>query len=182
MAYAARRSGVPRRQLFPRRAFTLVVSLWMMSSVALFACESLPAGTSLYVRLSTTVSSYSSRPGEAISAILTEDVKCGTRVVLPAGLRVEGKIGEVHKVGLGIRHETAALGLNFTQVVAADNSAFQIKSQVTEVYDARENVKNGIIHGVRGTDTPQGRINSRLSHLPTWNPYSDAALIAFKLT
>ncbi len=56
-----------------------------------------------------------------------------------------------------------------------------MKSRVTEVHDARENVSNGLIQGIRGTDTPQGRINSRLKHLPTWNPYSDSVLIAFKL-
>ncbi len=27
---------------------------------------------------------------------------------------------------------------------------------------------------------PKERINSRLRHLPTWNPYSDAGLIVFK--
>jgi hypothetical protein len=37
-----------------------------------------------------------------------------------------------------------------------------------------------MIQGIRSTRTFQGSINSRLIHLPTWNPYSDAILIAFK--
>ncbi len=32
------------------------------------------------------------------------------------------------------------------------------------------------------SDTFQGRVNSRLIHLPTWNPYSDIGLIVYKAT
>src|ERR1039457_297978 len=42
--------------------------------------------------------------------------------------------------------------------------------------------KNGVIHGVLSSDTFQGRVNSRLIHLPTWNPYSDLGLIIYKAT
>jgi hypothetical protein len=51
---------------------------------------------------------------------------------------------------------------------------------VAEVENARESVRDGVIQGIRSSDTFQGRINSRLIHLPTWNPYSDPVLIAFK--
>ena len=145
------------------------------------SCEVLLLGTVLEVRLSTPVSSSSSHPGDSISATLTEDVICDGRVILPAGINVEGTVGSVRKVGWGIRHETAALRLDFTRLAAGD-STVSVKTQVVEVYDARENVSNGVIQGIRGTDTPQGRINSRLKHLPTWNPYSDSILIAYKLT
>ena len=37
-----------------------------------------------------------------------------------------------------------------------------------------------MIQGVRSSDSPQGRISSRLRYLPRWNPYSDAGLIVFK--
>ena len=39
-----------------------------------------------------------------------------------------------------------------------------------------------MIQGIRSSDTPEGRINSRLRHLPTWNPYSDLGLIVYKAT
>ena len=55
--------------------------------------------------------------------------------------------------------------------------------QLTEVENAREQVSSkGMIQGVRSSDTPQGSINSRLIHLPTWNPYSDLGLIVYKAT
>ena len=144
-------------------------------------CETLAAGTMLEVRLLTPVSSYSSHPGDSVSSTLTEDVICDGRVVLPAGIGVKGIVGSVRKVGWGIRHETAALRLDFTRLASSD-SIVSVKTRVTEVYDARESVSNGVILGIRGTDTPQGRINSRLKHLPTWNPYSDSVLIVYKLT
>ena len=50
------------------------------------------------------------------------------------------------------------------------------------VENAREQVKNGVIQGVLSSDTFQGRINSRLIHLPTLNPYSDLGLIVYKAT
>ena len=145
------------------------------------ACDNLPQGTALQIRLSTPVSSYFSHPGALVSAKLTEDVRCNGQVVLPAGTGVEGTVEYVRKVGWGIRHETAGLRLDFTRLEVPGNAAIVMKSRVTEVHDARESVSNGLIQGIRGTDTPQGRINSRLKHLPTWNPYSDSVLIAFKL-
>ena len=154
--------------MFPRTAFAN-------------ACDILPAGTMLEVRLLTPVSSYSSHPGDLLSATLTEDVMCDGRVLLSAGVGVQGIVGSVRKVGWGIRHETAALRLDFNRL-AFDGPSVPVKLRVMEVYDARESVSNGMIQGIRGTDTPQGRINSRLKHLPTWNPYSDSVLIVYKLT
>ena len=158
-----------------------IILLFWASVPAAKACDNLPQGTALQIRLSTPVSSYFSHSGNPVSALLTEDVRCNGQVVLPAGTRVEGTVEYVRKVGWGIRHETAGLRLSFTRLLIPGNAALTIKSKVTEIYDARESVSNGMIQGIRGTDTPQGRINSRLKHLPTWNPYSDSVLIAFKL-
>ena len=55
-------------------------------------------------------------------------------------------------------------------------------ARVEEVENAREPVRKGVIQGIRSSDTFQGSINSRLIHLPTWNPYSDPFLMAYKAT
>ena len=57
-----------------------------------------------------------------------------------------------------------------------------MSAEVEDVENAREQVKNGVIHGVLSSDTFQGRINSRLIHMPTLNPYSDLGLIVYKAT
>jgi hypothetical protein len=145
-------------------------------------CEQLAAGQSRWVRLSSPISTYTAKVGDPVHAVLTQDMVCGTEVVLPMGTPVEGVIRAKHKVGWGIRHETASLEIEFTQVSPGPGSAVQISARVEEVENARENVKNGVIHGVMSSDTFQGRVNSRLIHMPTWNPYSDLGLIIYKAT
>ena len=130
-------------------------------------CDQLPAGQSLWIRLSSPISTY---------------VVCGNELVLPMGTPIEGVVRNKHKVGWGIRHETAALELEFNRAVLSPDSSVVMTARVEEVENARENVKNGVIHGVTSSDTFQGRINSRLIHLPTWNPYSDLGLIVYKAT
>ena len=151
----------------------------LLESMAAGACE-LPTGTTLWLRLTTPVSSYYSRAGSPVSAILTEDLLCENAVAAPAGTNIEGQVSAVRKVGWGVRHETASLQIEFNQLRLLDGSTLTMESQVVDVENSRESVKEGVIHGIRGTDTPQGRINSRLKHLPTWNPYSDFVLIAYK--
>ena len=142
----------------------------------------MPDGQLLWIRLSSPVSTYTAHVGDAVHAVLTQDVDCGDDVLLPMGTTIDGVVRSKRKVGWGIRHETAALELEFNQVTAADGSTIQMSAQVEEVENAREQLKNGVIQGVLSSDTFQGRINSRLIHLPTWNPYSDLGLIVYKAT
>lgn len=96
------------------------------------------------------------------------------------GAPIEGVVRSKRKVGLGIRHETAALELEFNRAVSSPGVSVELAARVEEVENARETVRKGVIQGIRSSDTFQGRINSRLIHLPTWNPYSDPVLIAYK--
>ncbi|MGA9567835.1 MAG: LssY C-terminal domain-containing protein [Candidatus Korobacteraceae bacterium] len=152
------------------------------TAVLALGCDQLPAGQSLWVRLSAPISTYSARVGDPVRAVLTQDVVCGNDVVLPMGTPVEGVVRSKRKVGWGIRHETAALELEFNRASLGPELTVQMTARVEEVENAREQVKNGVIHGVMSSDTFQGRINSRLIHLPTWNPYSDLGLIIYKAT
>ncbi len=145
-------------------------------------CDQLPAGQSLWIRLSSPVSTYTAQVGDAVHAVLTQDIVCGNEIVLPMGSPVEGVVKSKHKVGWGIRHETATLELEFTKISLGPDTTVQMTARVEDVENAREHVKNGTIHGVMSSDTFQGRVNSRLIHLPTWNPYSDLGLIIYKAT
>jgi LssY C-terminus len=151
-------------------------------SVQAYGCDQLPAGQSLWIRLSKPVSTYTAKVGDPIYAVLTQDAVCGGDVVLPMGTPIEGVVHSKRKVGWGIRHETAALELAFNRAVVETGAPVEFSARVEEVENAREQVKNGVIQGVLSSDTFQGRINSRLIHLPTWNPYSDLGLIIYKAT
>src|SRR5271165_1131192 len=145
-------------------------------------CDQLPAGQLIWVRLSAPISTYTAHAGDPVRAVLTQDVVCNNEVVLPMGTAIEGLVRSKHKVGWGIRHETASLELEFNRAVPGPDATVQMIARVEEVENAREQVKNGVIRGVMSSDTFQGRINSRLIHLPTWNPYSDLGLIIYKAT
>ncbi len=145
-----------------------------------FACDQLPAGQTLWVRLTAPVSTYTAKAGDQVHAVVTRDLVCENEVVLPMGSGVDGVVRSKRKVGLGIRHETAALELEFERGDSGSGVPVEFTARVEEVENARELVRKGVIQGIRSSDTFQGRINSRLIHLPTWNPYSDPVLIAYK--
>jgi LssY C-terminus len=144
------------------------------------ACRELAQGATFWVRLTDPVSSYSARKEAPLRASILESPLCDGAPVFPSGTPVEGRVVSVHKVGLGLRHETASLEFQFERILAGDAAPIAIHARVSGLDNAREKVKNGCIHGIRSTDSPQGRINSRLKHLPALNPYSDWTLIVFK--
>jgi hypothetical protein len=146
------------------------------------ACDQIPAGQTFEIRLLQPLASYSSKPNTSVRALLVESPQCDGSAVFPIGTIVEGYIQSVHRVGMGIRHETAALHVVFNRFSSANGESSEMQSQVVDVDNARENVKKGVIQGVLGTQTPQGRITSRLKYLPTINPYSDWFLLAYRAT
>src|SRR5271169_4803696 len=152
-------------------------------SAMAFGCDGLAAGQTLWIRLSAPVSSYSSKVGAPVEAVLTEPVLCDGAVGLPAGTRIDGVVHSVRKVGWGIRHETSALDIRFDRAIVMQSSPVSISTSIVEVENAREQVNSkGVIQGIRSSDTPEGRINSHLIHLPTYNLYSDLGLIVYKAT
>src|SRR5689334_15266255 len=96
----------------------MVCLVWMLGAMAASTCE-LPAGTMMWLRLSTPVSSYSSKPGNPVAAVLTEDLVCKDGLAVPAGTPVAGQVRAVKKVGWGFRHETASLRLEFNHLKLA---------------------------------------------------------------
>jgi len=155
-----------------------IVGVWCPTANA--QCSSLTPGETLWVRLLQPVSSYSGKAGEKVQAMVIESPTCNVAEFIAAGTLVEGKVKAVRRVGMGLVHETATLQLSFDDLVTKDGREIEMSARVEEIDNARETVKNGVIHGVNATDTPQGRITSRLKHLPTWNPYSDLTLVAYR--
>jgi hypothetical protein len=146
-----------------------------------FGCDQLPAGQSLWIRLAAPVSTYTAKPGDPVHAVLTQNLVCDNDIVLPMGAHIEGVVRSKRKVGWGILHETAALELEFDRATPLPGVDIALTARVEEVENAREHVKKGVVQGIRSSNTFQGSINSRLIHLPTWNPYSDPFLIAYKV-
>lgn len=160
--------------------FRVLVSLCFLSRGAA-GCDQLPAGSSFWVRLSAPVSSFTAKPGAAVKGVLLESPECDGAPVFPTKIAVEGKVLSVHRVGLGLRHETAALEIVISRLLLPDRSPVEINGRVRLIDNAREAVRNGIIRGIRATDTPQGTISSRLKYLPSIHLYPDPFLLGYKM-
>src|SRR5215813_7416587 len=104
-----------------------------------------PAGESLWVRLAAPVSTYTAKVGDPVHAVLTEDLVRDNEVVLPMGTTIEGFVRSKRKVGWGIRHETAALELEFNRAVDPSGASVAMDARVEEVENARESVRKGVI-------------------------------------
>ncbi|MBV9505491.1 MAG: LssY C-terminal domain-containing protein [Acidobacteriia bacterium] len=117
---------------------------------------------SLAVRLLTPLSSYTSKAGEPVTALIATPV-CAGRESWPAGVIVRGVLKRIHGVGLGLAHETAAMELEFRTVNFPDTRSYPVDARITSVDNARERVdRHGIIHGIRATDTLSSRFSSHL--------------------
>ena len=160
--------------------FLVVIALCILSAPA-HACDELPVGSSFWVRLRTPVSSFTAKRGMLVRGFLLESPQCDGAPILPTRIPIEGRVLSVHRVGLGLWHETAALEIVFLQIVPAETAPIAINARVKVVDNARESVRNGIIHGIRSTDTPQGMISSRLKYLPSLHLYPDPYLLGFKM-
>ena len=133
--------------------------------------ETIPQGATLEVRLQQPISSYSTRPGTQISAILVAPVSVSGQIVLPLGTKIEGTVISVRKVGLGVVHETAEIELRWDRVVLANGASFAIQAKVTQVENARENVdKQGEIKGIRSTGTMSHRTSGVVGTLAFGDP------------
>ncbi|MGA3075444.1 MAG: LssY C-terminal domain-containing protein [Bryobacteraceae bacterium] len=125
-----------------------------------------PAGSEVHIRLTTAVGSYASRAGSPVSAVLIAPVMLDGETVLPAGSVVSGSVKRAASVGLGIRHETAALDLEFNRVALLGGDPVALRARVTEVDNAREHVtRDGRIHGVRATDSGSYRVSGYVRDL-----------------
>jgi hypothetical protein len=143
-------------------------------------CEFIPTGKSFWIKLLDPVASYSSKPGASVRAVLIQSPECGSTAIFTAGLEVDGEVVSVRKVGMGFIRDTASLEIRFDRLITSDGEILPISAQIVEIDNAREVARNGVIHGIRSTDTPQGRITSGLIHLPTYNPYGDITLMVYR--
>jgi protein kinase-like protein len=76
-----------------------------------------PAGAEIHLTLDTAVASSSSRPGDTITASITDPVVVGDRVAIPARSRVHGRVSEAVPAKKGLGDKAGSLSLSFDRVV-----------------------------------------------------------------
>lgn len=132
--------------------------------VVFFSTVPASAATRIKARLLTPVSSYHSKTGDAVEALVVPPACPEPLHSFPPQTVLAGRIQNVHRVGLGLAHETARMSLEFSQVRFPDGTSFEIQSRLAGVDNARERVdRKGSIHGIRATDSLSSRLGSRIA-------------------
>ena len=152
----------------------LVCALLCLGAGFLFtaaAAPKAPAGTPVEARLLTPISSYAAKPGLQIEAAIATPVCPRGDDALAAGAILRGVVSKVHRVGIGLIHETAGMHLEFNELLLADGSAYPVQSHLTSIDNARESVdSHGNVHGIRATATVSNRIGQHIAFLALGHP------------
>ncbi len=154
---------------------------YLLCSAGLLTIREVPAGTRLEIRLTSTVGTYASKAGSPVSAVLIAPVHVGGELLLPAGSILTGTVKSVRRVGLGIVHETAAMSLEFTEIILPDDETLPLSSRVIAVDNGRERVdKNGEIGGFRMTSSVAYRVSGYIRMALMLNVHAELAAWAIK--
>ena len=114
--------------------------------------EVLPAGTGIEVRLLTSTGSRTSRAGDPIQGMVISPVFAEGRLLIPQGTIISGRIENVERLGLGLKHLTASLDYQFDLVQWPDGTFSPIQTRVVEVETGKEHVNAaGTIQGIYPT-------------------------------
>jgi opacity protein-like surface antigen len=146
-----------------------------------------PARTVLQIRLQQTISSFGSKQGTPISAVLIAPVEIDGKIVLPLNTELHGTLAQVRRVGLGFGSETAFLDLKFDSITVPEGQPTPLIAQVSELNNSRETVDlQGKIHGIRATATASKIVSGFAISAASFDPMSQlfaasSAVSAFRI-
>jgi len=113
-----------------------------------------PAGTRVLLELRSAIDTSSARPGDGVYLISTFPVVVGNRVVIPAGVYVQGVVDSVVRPGRGFGKK-AQLNMHFTSMIFPNGSVVDIPGVVNSLPGAR----NESVKGDEGTIQQDGGSN-----------------------
>ena len=149
--------------------------------------ETVPAGTVLQIRLRQAISSFGSKPGTPVSAILISPVELGGKIVLPIETELHGTLAQVRPVGLGFGSETALLAFKWDTIIIPGEQPEPASAQVLQLNNSRETIDpQGRIHGIRATASASKIISGFAISAASFDPMSQmfavsASVNAFRI-
>jgi hypothetical protein len=100
-----------------------------------------PAGTKVLLQLRSALNSKSARPGDGVYFASTFPVVVGSRVMIPAGVYVQGVVDRVERAGH--MKGRAQLDMHFTSIIFPNGSVVEIPGLVNSLPGAsKQSVKN----------------------------------------
>ncbi len=128
-----------------------------------------PAGTRVLLELRSAIDTSSARPGDGVYLISTFPVVVGNRVVIPAGVYVQGVVDSVVRPGRGFGKK-AQLNMHFTSMIFPNGSVVDIPGVVNSLPGAKhESVKGdeGTIQQDGGSDKAHNADEAAKIAVPT---------------
>jgi type IV secretion system protein VirB10 len=102
-----------------------------------------PAGTRVLLELRSSVNTKSAKPGDGVYLSSTFPVIVGNRVVIPAGVYVQGVVDNVIRPGRGVGAKKAQLNMHFTSMIFPNGSVVEIPGVVNSLPGAEHQKVNG---------------------------------------
>lgn len=101
-----------------------------------------PAGTKVLLELRSAINTKSAKPGDGVYLASTFPVVVGTRVLIPAGVYVQGTVDSVVRPGRGFG-KAAQLNMHFTSMIFPNGSVVEIPGMVNSLPGAEHETVNG---------------------------------------
>jgi hypothetical protein len=131
------------------------------------ARTTLPAGSVLYLRLESAVSTKTSHLREAVTARVVREVPASlndTEIAIPVGAVVRGLVEKL--VPSSSPTDRARLCLRFTRLEVPGRAPVALAARVTEVENARETVlPDGTVQGVLASELPLTMLEDALARV-----------------
>lgn len=99
-----------------------------------------PAGTRVLLELRSAINTKSAKPGDGVYLSSTFPVVVGNRVLIPAGVYVQGVIDSVERP---TRRKEAQLNMHFTSMIFPNGSVVEIPGMVNSLPGAEHQTVNG---------------------------------------
>ncbi|MGA2571175.1 MAG: hypothetical protein ABSF23_11705 [Terracidiphilus sp.] len=114
-----------------------------------------PAGTKVLLQLRSAINSRSAKPGDGVYLSSTFPVVIGNRVLIPAGVYVQGIVDRVQRAGQ-IRGK-AQLDMHFTSMIFPNGSVVEIPGVVNSVPGSKDQTVKNNGEGTVEQDPHKGR-------------------------
>jgi len=102
-----------------------------------------PAGTKVLLETRSAINTKSAKPGDGVYLYSTFPVTVGNRVVIPAGVYVQGVVDSVVRPGRGLGAKKAQLNMHFTSMIFPNGSVVEIPGVVDSLPGAEHQKVNG---------------------------------------
>jgi hypothetical protein len=111
------------------------------SAIPALRTYTVPAGTKVLLQLRSAVNTKSAKPGDGVYLISTFPVVVGNRVMIPAGVYVQGMVDRVARAGR-VKGK-AELDMHFTSIIFPNGSVVEIPGMVNSLPGAnKQDVKS----------------------------------------